>query len=84
MNKSLGNLLICLAWNTLGQWDSILPQVEFAFNNSVNQSTRLNPFHIVYGKSPKGLTDLVERLNKIDDVDAFSEQIQGLHEHVRE
>ena len=80
MDKSLGNLLICLAWNSLGKWDLIFPQVEFAFNNSVNQSTGLKPFHIVYGRSPKGLIDLVELLNTRDDVDAFSEQMQGLHE----
>jgi hypothetical protein len=36
VNKSLENLLRYLAWNKLGQWDLILPQTEFAFNNLVN------------------------------------------------
>jgi hypothetical protein len=31
------------------QWDHILPQVEFAYNDSLNRSTGQSPFQIVYG-----------------------------------
>jgi len=40
------------------QWDQILAQAEFAFNNSVNKSTRKNTFEIVYGIQPRGIIEL--------------------------
>lgn len=49
VNRSLGNLLICLAGERPHQWDLILPQAEFAFNSSLNRSTAKSPFEIVYG-----------------------------------
>lgn len=49
VNRSLGNLLRCLAGERPHQWDLILPQAEFAFNSSLNRSTAKSPFEIVYG-----------------------------------
>ena len=43
-NRSLGNLLRCLSQQHGGSWDSILPQAEYAYNDSVNRSTGLTPF----------------------------------------
>jgi hypothetical protein len=31
-------------------WDNVLPQAEFAYNDSVNRSTGKSPFEIVYGR----------------------------------
>jgi hypothetical protein len=49
VNKSLGNLFISLVTEQGYQWDQILAQAKFAFNNSVNRSTGKSPFEIVYG-----------------------------------
>ena len=40
------------------QWDQILAQEEFSFNNSVSKRTRKSPFEIVYGIQPRGITEL--------------------------
>jgi hypothetical protein len=40
------------------QWDHILPQVEFAYNDSINRSTGQSPFQIVYGMQPRGVFEL--------------------------
>ena len=40
------------------QWDQALLQAEFSYNNSPNRSTRLSPFHIVYGMNPRGIYEL--------------------------
>ena len=53
VNRSLRNLLKCLVGDKPKGWDMILPQIEFAYNNSVNRSTGKSPFQIVYGSSPK-------------------------------
>jgi hypothetical protein len=49
VNRSLGDLLRSLVTEHHSSWDSILPQAEFAYNDSVNISTRKSPFQIVYG-----------------------------------
>lgn len=36
VSRSLGNLLRCLVGEKPGQWDLVLPQVEFAYNSSIN------------------------------------------------
>jgi transposase InsO family protein len=49
VNRSLGNLLRSLVTEHHSQWDQILPQAEFAYNDSPNRSTRKSPFQILYG-----------------------------------
>jgi hypothetical protein len=44
VNKSLGDLLRSLVAEHHSQWDNILPQTEFAYNDSVNRSTGQSPF----------------------------------------
>jgi hypothetical protein len=39
VNKSLGDLLRSLVTEHHSQWDNILPQVEFSYNDSINRST---------------------------------------------
>ena len=60
MDRSLGNLLRSLVTEQDCQWDQILAQVEFAFNNSVNKSTGKTPFEIVYGRQLRGVAELRE------------------------
>lgn len=59
MNRSLGNLLRCLVGDTLSNWDSMLAQAEFAYNNSMNRSTGKRPFEIVNGIQPRGISSTI-------------------------
>lgn len=47
VNHNLGNMLRSLSGNKLGQWDLILAQAEFAYNDSVNKYVGKSPFQIV-------------------------------------
>ena len=58
INRSLGNLLRCLTKDHGVTWDSVLAQVEFSYNDSVNRSTSHSPFQIVYGTHPRGVMEL--------------------------
>jgi hypothetical protein len=58
VNRSLGDLLRSLVMEHHSQWDNILPQAEFDYNNSVNRSTRQSPFQVVYGMQPRGISEL--------------------------
>jgi hypothetical protein len=70
------------------QWDLVLAQVEFTYNDSVNRSTGKIPFQIVYGRSPKGVVDLVDLLDLGDkrsvDASDFADSMQELHEQVKQ
>ena len=58
VNRSLGNLLRCLVGNKPSNWEMVLAQAEFAYNNSVNRSIGKTPFEIVTGMHPRGILDL--------------------------
>ena len=53
VNRSWGNLLRCLVGKHINNWDTILPQAEFAYNSLVNRTTGMSPFEIVIGYNPK-------------------------------
>lgn len=48
VNRTLGNILRSLIQENLPQWDYVLPQAEFTYNNMPNQSSGKSPFEIVY------------------------------------
>ena len=86
VNRSLGNLLRCLTREHGGSWDAIIPQVKFAYNDSVNHSTGMSPFEFFYGRHPRGVLELrnVDGLEKRSGhVEDFSEAMMEVHEHVR-
>jgi hypothetical protein len=58
VNISLRNLLKSLVTEHHNKWDQILPQVEFAYNDSPNRSTGKSPFQILYGMKPRGVSEL--------------------------
>jgi hypothetical protein len=79
VNQSLGNLLRSIVEEKPNQWDSNLPQAEFAYNSLVNRYTSKSSFQVVYGINPMGVLDLVQlplwdKIN--DDGEAFAEHIQ--------
>ena len=65
----------------------ILPQAEFAYNNSINRSTGKSPFQIVYGNSLRTASEL-RKLDKgkISSAEAeeFVEHLKNIHEEVRQ
>jgi hypothetical protein len=87
VNRILGDFLRSLVIEYHSSWDSILPQEEFAYNDSVNRSTGKSPFQIVYGRQPRGVSKLRDS-GQTDTSSAsageFTEAMKELHSQVKE
>jgi hypothetical protein len=87
VKKSLGYFLRSLVTEHHSQWDHILPQVEFAYNDSLNRRTGQSPFQIVYGMQPRGFSELKDseqNETRSASVEDFAEAMKELHSQVRE
>jgi hypothetical protein len=86
VNRSLGDLLRSLVTEHHSSWDNVLPQVEFAYNDSVNRSTGRSPFQILYGTQSRGvyeLRELEQTTTSSASVEEFAEAMQELHSKVK-
>jgi hypothetical protein len=85
VNKILGNLLRILVTEHHNQWDHILSQVEFAYNDSPNRSTGKNPFQILYGMQPRGVAELRD-LEQSEIISAgeedFAAEMKKIHSYI--
>ena len=84
---SLGNMLRSLVGENPKQWDKVLAQAEFAFNDSPNISIGMSPFQILYCMHPRGvyeLRDLGQLEKRSADGEDFAARISELQEQVME
>jgi hypothetical protein len=87
VNRSLGDLLRSMVTEHHNSWDNVLPQEEFAYNDSVNQSTGKSPFQIVYGTQPRGVYELRESgqaTTSSTSAEEFAEAMKELHSKVKQ
>jgi len=85
VNRILGNLLSSLVTEHHSQWDQILSQAEFAYNDSLNKSTSKSPFHIVYGMHLRGISELRDlRQDEFWSAreEDFAAEMQKLHDKI--
>lgn len=87
VNRSLGKLLRYLTKQHGEAWDMIIPQAEYAYNDSTNMITGRSPFEIVYGVHPRGILELRD-LQGFDKRSAqgedFAVTMKDIHDQVRE
>jgi hypothetical protein len=87
VNRSLGDLLRSLVTEHHSSWDNVLPQAEFAYNDSVNRSTERSPFQIVYGTQLRGVSELRESektATSSASAEEFAEAMKELHDRVKQ
>jgi hypothetical protein len=87
VNRSLGDLQRSLVTEHHIQWDHILPQEEFSYNDSHNKITGQSPFQIFYGMHPRGVSELKDsKQNETRSASAedFAEAMKELHSQVKE
>ena len=86
VNRSLDNLLRCLVGNKPSNWEMVLAQAEFAYNNSVNRSIGKTPFEIVTGMHPRGilgLRDVASEEKRSVAREEFADFMESLHKEVK-
>ena len=69
------------------QWDHILQQAEFAYNDSLDRSTGKIPFQIVYGMQPRGVSELKDSEQvefRSVSAEDFTEGMKELHSRIKE
>jgi hypothetical protein len=87
VNKCMGDLLRILVTEHHSSWNNILPQAEFAYNDSVNRSTGQSPFQVVYGMQPRGISklrDSGQNSTRNASAEKFAEVMKELHSQVKE
>ena len=85
VNRTIGNLLRCLNQDYQSSWDELLPIIEFSYNCSPNRSTKLSPFHVVYGhvpKRPMDLNSITHEHSKSFSAESFIEHVNTIHDIV--
>jgi hypothetical protein len=83
VNHTLSTMLRTILKDNLRLWEECLLHIEFAYNMSINSSTKLSPFMVVYGFNPRAPIDLLPLPpSKIVNLDATqrSKSILKLHE----
>ena len=68
------------------QWDRVLAQAKFSYNDSPNRSTDMSPFQILYGIHPRGmceLRDLGQLEKRSTDGEEFAKMTSELQEQVK-
>jgi hypothetical protein len=86
VNRILENLLRSLVTENHNQCDHILPQEEFAYNDSPNKRNGKSPFQILYGMQPRGVYELRD-LEQIEIKSArekyFVAEMKKLHSKIK-
>ena len=86
VNKSLGFRLGFLIKQYGHKWEPVLPQENFAFNETINRSIGNILFQIVYGKNPRGILELSKLPSNTlvsSHGEDFVESMKEIHDSVR-
>ena len=52
-NRTIINMLKSLSENQKKDWNKFLPKLAFAYNSTVNKSTGMSPFYLMYGRESR-------------------------------
>ncbi|CAM6104731.1 unnamed protein product [Calypogeia fissa] len=69
------------------EWDRLLPLVEFAYNNSLNASTNVSPFYLMYGEHPQVPASLLHQkaiTTKVAATEEFATRLQSVIQAAKE
>jgi transposase InsO family protein len=59
VNRTLSTMLRAVSKTNIKLWEECFSHIEFAYNRSVQSTTKVSPFQVVYGFNPHAPTDLL-------------------------
>ena len=59
VNRTLSTMLRAVLKSNKKMWEECLPHIAFAYNRSLQSTTKLCPFEVVYGFLPHAPIDLL-------------------------
>lgn len=81
LNKTLADMLSMYVDVEHKTWDDVLPYVTFAYNTAVQETTRMTPFSLLYGRDP--ITMLDAMLPHVED-DGLNEDVAAFLQRAEE
>jgi hypothetical protein len=66
VNQILEDMLSACVMEYQGSWDKNLPWAEFAYNNSYQESLKMAPFEVLYGRRCRSTRLSLERRRYLD------------------
>ena len=79
-------MLRCLVGDKPHNWEMVLAQAKFAYNNYMNRSTGKTPFDIFTGMNPRGVSELRDVVGEEKRTVAGEEYVdfmESLHKEVK-
>ncbi|CAM6082583.1 unnamed protein product [Calypogeia fissa] len=86
-NRTIEEMLRAFTFDEQLEWDRLLPLVEFAYNNSLNASTNVSPFYLMYGEHPQVPASLLYQkaiTTKVAAIEEFAIRLQSIIQAARE
>ena len=53
MNRTIVNMLKTLSKTAKQDWKSHLSELAFAYNVTINKTTRYSPYYLIFGREPR-------------------------------
>ena len=66
-NRTIEDMLRAFTLEEQAEWDTLLPLVEFSYNNSLNASIKVTPFYLIYKKYQLTLSSFIKTPNAPED-----------------
>jgi Integrase zinc binding domain/Chromo (CHRromatin Organisation MOdifier) domain len=81
-NQTLETYLRIFVNQDQDDWFDLLPLAEFAYNNTLNESTRMSPFYTNYGFHPRFLSEITP--TEVPAADEFASHLRDVHDRLVE
>jgi hypothetical protein len=86
-NRTIEEMLRAFTLDEKMEWDRLLPLVEFAYNNSINASTNVSPFYMMYGEHPYVPSSILHRKavhTHVAATEEFATRLQSIIQAARD
>lgn len=84
LNKTIADMLSMYADVEHRTWDAVLPYITFAYNTAQQETTRMTPFTLLYGREATTMLDAMLLHDITDEYDISSQQFIQRAEEARQ